>query len=180
MKKTGKEWSRGLGEAAEDLSLACLDHIIIPCISEALWSVWHLQRISEWRRNPSRVMVMLYALRAAIFNPYPSCFSNKLCNHGPVTGNRQVPLSHGVFMLYLKKIQWFYFRCASPLYFCISLFINFFNLMWYVRPLTYFSSFFMSFPCFFTSLTVSFSLPLGVLSLAYSLLSKHSLLTDFS
>lgn len=60
-------------------------------------------------------MVLLYALRAAIFNPYPSCLSHKLCNHGPVC-NRRVPLSKRVvFMLYLRKSQGFYFRSAPSL-----------------------------------------------------------------
>lgn len=49
-------------------------------------------------------MVLLYAPRAAIFNPYPSCLSHKLCNHGLLDGNRRLPLSRRVvFMLYLKQ-----------------------------------------------------------------------------
>lgn len=74
----------------------------MPCISQALWPFWCLQRICEQKRNPSRVMVLLYAPRAAIFNPYPSCLSHKLCDHGPVCEQKPGPV---VFMLYLRKSE---------------------------------------------------------------------------
>lgn len=47
-------------------------------------------------------MVLLYAPRAAIFNPYPSCLSHKLCDHGPVCEQKPGPV---VFMLYLRKSE---------------------------------------------------------------------------
>lgn len=47
-------------------------------------------------------MVLLYAPRAAIFNPYPSCLSHKLCDHSPVCEQKPGPV---VFMLYLRKSE---------------------------------------------------------------------------
>lgn len=100
-----REGSRRFGEAAEHPSPASSDPIITPCISQALWPLWRLQRIREWRRNPSRVMVLLYALRAAIFNPYPSCLSYKLCNHGPLCWQQAGPTQRmcGLHALFKKE-----------------------------------------------------------------------------
>lgn len=96
---------RRFGEAAEHPSRASSDPIITPCISQALWPLWRLQRICEWRRNPSRVMVLLYALRPAIFNPYPSCLSYKLCNHGPLCRQQAGPTQRvcGLHALFKKE-----------------------------------------------------------------------------
>lgn len=102
MREENRDGSWRIGEAAENPSPASSDPIIMPCISQALWPFWCLQRICEQKRNPSRVMVLLYAPRAAIFNPYPSCLSHKLCDHGPVCEQKPGPV---VFMLYLRKSE---------------------------------------------------------------------------
>ena len=109
-----REGYRRYGEAAERPPPASSDPIITPCISQALWPLWRLQRICEWKRNPSRVMVLLYALRAAIFNPYPSCLSHKLCNHGPVCRQQAGPTQRacGLHALFKKESGVLLYICS--------------------------------------------------------------------
>lgn len=99
----------------ENLCPASSHPIITPCISQDLWLRRCLRRIFERRRNPSRVMVLLYALRAAIFYPYPSCLGHKLCNHSPVCPQQagppqQVRSLHALF----KKESGLPLRSCSP------------------------------------------------------------------
>lgn len=116
MRAENREGNRRFGEAAEHPSPASSDPIITPCISQALWPLWRLQRICERRRNPSRVMVLLYALRAAIFNPYPSCLSYKLCNHGPVCRQQAGPTQWacGLHALFKKESGALLQICSLP------------------------------------------------------------------
>lgn len=73
-------------------------------------------------------MVLLYALRAAIFNPYPSCLSHKLCNHGPVCRQQAGPTQRacGLHALFKKESGVLLQICSllSYLFFFFFLYLN--------------------------------------------------------
>lgn len=90
---------------------------LIPSSHHALVKTrpWCLQRLCEERRNPSRVMVLLYALRAAIFYLYPSCLRHKLCNPGSdlLATGRYSQQTCGLHALFRKELGIFTLELVS-------------------------------------------------------------------
>lgn len=127
-------------------------------------------------------MVLLYALRAAIFYPYPSCLSHKLCNHSPVCWQQAGPSQQvcGLHALFKKESGVLLRSCSLP-----SLFLFFFylNHMCQVPSFSSFSLHFLPPPLLFSPwqlfphIACHFFLcfPLGMPS-PFSLLISHSLL----